>query len=119
MARKKRMRFKTVDLAETRYAALSSIDPKLDLGNGLTIKLYLEVISAFKELLKAYNAGLSHTDELHNQCNAALDAVEDMNGRMLAGVASKFGRNSNEYEMAGGTRKSERRKPSVSKKKKV
>jgi hypothetical protein len=30
---------------------------------------------------------------------------------MLAGVSSKFGKNSDEYEKAGGTKKSERKKP--------
>jgi hypothetical protein len=30
---------------------------------------------------------------------------------MLAGVVSKYGRDSNEYEMAGGVRTSERKKP--------
>ncbi len=29
---------------------------------------------------------------------------------MLLGVASRYGKNSDEYEMAGGTRKSNRRK---------
>ncbi|MGI8935279.1 MAG: hypothetical protein ACR2FS_14525 [Phormidesmis sp.] len=33
-----------------------------------------------------------------------------MTDRMLTGVATQFGKNSDEYEMAGGTRKSERRR---------
>lgn len=34
---------------------------------------------------------------------------------MLAGVASKYGKDSNEYEMAGGTRKSEIKRPAKKK----
>ena len=34
-----------------------------------------------------------------------------MSSQMLSGVKVKYGRDSNEYEMAGGTRLSERKKP--------
>ena len=37
--------------------------------------------------------------------------MRDLNERALDGVASKYGKNSNEYEQAGGTRKSERKRP--------
>ncbi len=37
--------------------------------------------------------------------------MSDTSERMLAGVAAKYGRDSTEYEMAGGTKKSERRRP--------
>ncbi len=37
--------------------------------------------------------------------------LKDWNGRMLAGVGSEFGKDSPEYEAAGGVRKSERKKP--------
>ena len=36
--------------------------------------------------------------------------MADTSERMLAGVAAKYGRDSTEYEMAGGTKKSERRR---------
>ncbi|MCI5168677.1 MAG: hypothetical protein D3903_21920, partial [Candidatus Electrothrix sp. GM3_4] len=36
--------------------------------------------------------------------------LRDLSSRMLSGVKVKYGRDSNEYEMAGGTRLSDRKK---------
>ena len=38
-------------------------------------------------------------------------SVAEYSNRMLSGVATRFGKDSNEYEAAGGVRKSERKKP--------
>ena len=51
---------------------------------------------------------------LDGQLNDLTDgekALADLSERMLGGVASKFGKNSSEYEMAGGVRKSDRKRP--------
>lgn len=37
--------------------------------------------------------------------------IRDYSERILLGVAMKYGKNSDEYEMAGGIRKSERKRP--------
>jgi len=52
---------------------------------------------------------LSQSDEAKNQFEAAERLVRDMSERMLAGVAARFGKDSDAYEKAGGTRKSERK----------
>lgn len=41
---------------------------------------------------------------------AQKEVVKDWNERVLTGVATKYGKNSNQYEMAGGKKKSERKK---------
>jgi hypothetical protein len=46
---------------------------------------------------------------------AQIDVVNDWSERMLTGIASKFGKNSSQYEMAGGVKKDERKKPKVKK----
>ena len=115
MARRKLARIKQYDLAKTRLAALKSIDPALDLGNGMVLVNYQKSVDKFTGLLTNYNTALSTVDDLYNQCNASLLEVQDLSERMLAGVASKFGKNSSEYEMAGGTRKTERKKPAPKK----
>ena len=115
MARRKLARIKQYDLAKTQLAALTSIDAALDLGNGMLLSNYQKSVDGFTGLLKQYNTALSTVDDLYNQCNASLAEVQDFSERMLAGVASKFGKNSSEYEMAGGTRKTERRKPAPKK----
>ena len=50
-------------------------------------------------------------DALQNQVNEAERLLADQSEQMLMGVAVKYGKNSSEYEMAGGVKKSERKKP--------
>jgi uncharacterized protein YukE len=110
MARLKKV-FSHYDQANTRLSALKSIDPALDLGSGLTVQHYETQVMALRNKLNAYNTMLSAVDQLSNEANALETALQDLSERMLLGVATKFGKNSNEYEMAGGTKKSERKKP--------
>jgi hypothetical protein len=110
MARRKKV-FTHYDQASTRLSALKSIDPVLDLGSNLTVPNYEAQILALRDKLSTYNTTLSTIDLLYNELNALEDALKDISERMLAGVAVKYGKNSNEYEMAGGTKKSERKRP--------
>jgi hypothetical protein len=48
---------------------------------------------------------------LYNKFQAEITKLKDWNERMLAGVATAYGKDSSEYEQAGGVRKSERKKP--------
>lgn len=47
MVRRKLMRIKEYDLTKTRLSSLKSIDPALDLGNGMTISNYEKSIDGF------------------------------------------------------------------------
>ncbi|XZF14851.1 hypothetical protein ACTHGU_01835 [Chitinophagaceae bacterium MMS25-I14] len=111
MSRRKLERVIEIDKAIARAAALSSIDPALDLGNGLTLTAYQMQIENFRIKHAAYNTLLSQVDASYNECLAQLEVVKAFSERMLTGVAFKYTKDSNEYEMAGGTRKSERKKP--------
>ena len=111
MARQKLLRVFDLDKSRGRLAAVKSIDPALDLGNGITVANYQTEVEKMTDKLAAYNTALSTVDDLYNVCIAQLDVIKDWNERVLAGVATKFGKNSSEYEMAGGVKKSERKKP--------
>ena len=50
-------------------------------------------------------------EEVRNIVLEKEKTMKDICERMLEGVGSKFGHDSNEYEMAGGKRKSERKRP--------
>jgi len=99
------------NVAFNRLANLKSISPTLDLGNGLTVAAYDAAVNAFRQKLEDYNIALSIVDEKYNLVQAGEKDLRDLSERMLAGVAVKFGKNSHEYEKAGGVRKSERKKP--------
>lgn len=116
MARKKLERIKEFDMAKTRLASIISIDPALDLGGVVSVSNFQKKIDGFSDLLKRYNATLSTVDDLYNQCNQSLLDLQDLSKRMLAGIASKYGTDSSQYEMAGGTRRSEIKKRTPRKK---
>ena len=98
------------DIAVTRLSAIKSIDAKLDLGNGISVEVYEKFINDLREKLNAYNTMLSQIDAQLNEINEADKELRDYSERLLLGIASKYGKNSNEYEQAGGTKKNERKK---------
>lgn len=93
--------------AQERAANLRGIDPALDLGNDLTLATFNAEIAATQNLLDTYNAKLAKADAAGNEFKAAEKRLRAQSARMLAGVGVKYGKDSNEYEMAGGTRASE------------
>lgn len=112
---KKKSSSHALEKARTRSAALSSIDPKLDLGNGLTLKAYADQIDTVQADFDEYNGLLSQVDATKNKFEVDEKQLADLSEQMLIGVAYKFGKDSDEYEKGGGTRKSERKRPAVKK----
>jgi len=110
MARKKR-KSKAVERALKRAAALAAVDPKLDLGNGLTLDAYNTAITAHEGNVDNYNTTLAGLDTQLTDIKASEKKLAQLSVRMLKGVASKFGEDSDEYEKAGGKRTSERKRP--------
>jgi hypothetical protein len=109
MARVKKTSSLILERAAARAAGLESIDSALDLSNGLTLAAYRTAIADTNTKLGTYNTLLSQVDEAQNAFRLTERQLGDMSDRMLAGVAARYGRDSDPYEMAGGTRKSERR----------
>lgn len=114
MPRKKRSS-NVLAKAEQRAAALKSISETLDLSYGLTLESYTMQIEGLRTQLAEYNTVLSNLDKVANEITTAERALSDLSELMLLGVATKYGKNSNEYEMAGGVRKIDRKRPVRSK----
>ncbi|WP_417910675.1 hypothetical protein [Candidatus Electronema sp. PJ] len=106
MAYKRRASQIMVD-AQQRITNLKAIDPDLDLGNGLTVAVFNAQIMEMQTALATYNALLAQADAAGNAVNAIEKNISALSTRMLAGVGVKYGKDSSEYEMAGGTRTSE------------
>jgi uncharacterized protein YukE len=98
------------DDAVQRSAGMKSISPTLDLGNGLTVVAYETAINDFRQKLDEYNTSLSEADSRLNTVKDTEKKLRDLSERMINGVASKYGKDSDEYEMAGGIRKSDRKR---------
>jgi chromosome segregation ATPase len=102
---------KALEQAEKRSAGLKAIDPKLDLGPGLKVEDFDAEISELHEKLNDYNETLALLDDKLNVLETLEKAVTDKSGRLLAGVGARYGKDSPQYELAGGIRTSERKKP--------
>ena len=110
MSRRKRSS-DSITHAETRASGLTAIDAALDLGNGLTLVAYKQAITDTKSALDTYNSKLSELDSLLNGVEHKEADLDEKSARMLAAVGVKYGKDSDEYEQAGGTRSSERKSP--------
>ncbi|MCC5667882.1 hypothetical protein LC653_29395 [Nostoc sp. CHAB 5784] len=102
---------KVIDRAQRRIAALKSISPSLDLGNGVTIDAFATLIKTTQDKLEAYNSSLSTVDMTQEALEVTEKSLMQLTEHMLLSVAAKYGKNSDEYKMAGGVRRSDRKRP--------
>lgn len=109
MARTKR----TSSILETgrqRLAGLKSITPAPDFGATLTLVSYEADITSLSDKLDSYNEKLSALDSLQNELDTAETALREKNTRILSAAEAHYGPDSSEYEQAGGTRRSDRKR---------
>jgi hypothetical protein len=92
-----------VDKAQLRLALLKSIDENLNLGHGLTIEAYNQLINTTRATLEAHNTLVSNLEESRKTIIQMDKTLSEMSERMLSGVATVYGRNSMEYSKAGGS----------------
>jgi peptidoglycan hydrolase CwlO-like protein len=72
---------------------------------------YQKAISALTGLQGQIDDLRSQLDDLLNKRNDAAKSLSQLNTRALSAIRGIFGPDSSEYEAAGGTRASERKKP--------
>ena len=90
---------------------MRSIDPKLDFGSGFSNTAFAALITKVNADLDTYNTLLSKLDEAYNAFEASEKALATFSGKMLANVAIRYDKDSSEYEMAGGVRSRDRKRP--------
>lgn len=101
---------RSYEQAIQRVAGLKAISDALDLGNDLTVVSYQTAIDDLKTTVDSYNTLLAQADTMQNAIRLKEKQLRDYSERMLLGVAARYGKNSDEYEKAGGTKKSKRRR---------
>jgi len=118
MALRKRKTSRIIDRAKKRLSAVEQIDFKHNTiieysggNNLLTKKEFTEKIQACETLINNYNTKLEEADLIGNTIAESEAELSDMYTAILAGAKSRFGLDSDEVKMLGGTRKSERKKP--------
>jgi collagenase-like PrtC family protease len=107
MPRQKRT-YRVLEKAELRIAGLKAIDPTMDFGDSRNLQNVAQVIQQYRSKIDAYNTTLAVIDSYKNEMKELEKTLSDLNEKMLLGVAFKYGKDSHEYEMAGGVRKSDR-----------
>jgi hypothetical protein len=110
MSYRKRTVSPEVAKANKRIDGIRAIEPDVDLGNGLTVATYASEIGKVNDLTQKYNTLLSEVDGTLTLLSQAEKGLGDFSQRILNAVGTRFGYDSVEYEKAGGTRKSEKKR---------
>ena len=107
MSRKKRTS-RVVEKAELRSAGLKAIDSNMDFGDNCNLQNLTQSIDELRTMLDTYNIALAMIDSSKTKIDEMEKTLSNLTDKMVRGVAFKYGKNSSEYEMAGGIRDSER-----------
>lgn len=111
MARKRRISAASA-VARQRLAGLNKITPAPNLGPNISVAAYQAVLNDTAALEESHNQLAAQMDDSSNRFDAQENLMADWNRRVLSAVEAQYGPDSSEYEMCGGTRKSERKRPS-------
>jgi len=111
MARRKRTSTHVLERARHILAGLREINPKPDFGPGLTEAMFAAEVSGYTDDLAAYNSLLAEGDDKSNRLDDRRQRLHDFNQRIQAAVKALYGPDSSEFELVGGLRRSDRKKP--------
>jgi len=100
----------TLEQAQSILTAWKHIDPSLAFGplTGEALSADVDMVKALQEKIFLLQNQLL---DIRNQRDAACIGIWDKVKRARAGIKATYGDDSTEYEIAGGTRRSERKKP--------
>lgn len=101
MAYQKR-RSTALENALARLRGLQSVEPTMDLGNGLSLQNYAALIEDSDNQLQMHNLALAEADRTRIEFAETEALVIALSSRLLSAVAAVYGKDSKEYEMAGG-----------------
>lgn len=94
-------------------AQLQSVDENLDLGFGLTLETYSQLVDKTREALQAHNMLLSDVAESRKRLGQMETDLADLSERMLRGVGIRYGKDSIEYDKAGDSNRKRSRSRSA------
>lgn len=108
MGYQRRKSSRILEQAEIRAAGLSAIDPKIDFGSDRSLQMLNAQIDQLQGRINDYNTALTTVDNIRSDIKAREKALRELSANMLIAVAFQYGKESPEYEMAGGVRPSDR-----------
>lgn len=99
-----------IDQTRTRLAGMKSINEKLDLGHGCSTTTVEAKLNEAVKALEALNKLKAQTAEAGNDFENLEKELARLSKQILLGAAMKYDHDSNEYEMVGGVRMSDRKR---------
>jgi len=106
MSQKKRAS-RVLENAELKSSGLKAINSSLDIGDDYNITKLTQLIEELRAKLENHNSILRMIDSSKLEVEQLEKNLAIYCENMLTGIAFKYGKDSREYEMAGGIRKSE------------
>jgi hypothetical protein len=103
---KKRYASRSYERIYRRLRGMKAIDPQMDLGNGLTIENIELLTNELRDAMNSYNDRLAEAELIRSDLEELEKQANDVAERIFTGVATKYGRDSKEYQRVGGKRKS-------------
>jgi hypothetical protein len=110
-----RRKSKNLQIARQRLAGLKKIKPKPDFGPGSNPEDYEAEVTGYSDEENEYNGEVAALDDRQNRLNTRDRGLGNWNTRILSLVKGRYGADSYEYELVGGVRTSERKKPTKKK----
>ncbi|MCC5627847.1 hypothetical protein LC613_06730 [Nostoc sphaeroides CHAB 2801] len=107
MSRQKRTS-RVLEKAELRASGMKSIVPSIKFEENYTLEKLIESIEQLRNKLDVHNSALAIVDSSLTEVEQMEKNLKQFSEKMLMVVAIKYGKDSAEYEMAGGVRNSDR-----------
>lgn len=98
-----------LETAQRRISGLKYLNPQLDLGKGLSLTQFAALADELTTQLTDYNDTVASLDSQRSNIEALEERLKKLSERMLSTTASLYGRDSDEYEMAGGVKRVSRK----------
>jgi ABC-type hemin transport system substrate-binding protein len=106
MSRSKRTS-RILEKTELRAAGLKYIVPNIKFDEDYSLKKLTEAVEQLRNKINVYNTALSMIDSSKTEIEEMEKNLSSLTEKMLMVVAIKYGKDSREYELAGGVRTSD------------
>jgi predicted S18 family serine protease len=94
--------------AQLRASGLQAIDPNIDFGNANSLQNMQQQMEQLRNKLNSHNTALAVINAAKTDIAELEKSLSNLCEMMLLAVAVRYGKDSQEYVMAGGVRKSDR-----------
>jgi hypothetical protein len=104
------LNLKSLDKAQRRIVGIRNLNLELNLGKGLSVSEFSTQVEILQAKLEGYNAMVNALAQQREEIDTMERSLRGTSERILGAVASIYGKESDEYEVAGGVKRVRLRK---------